>query len=370
MALKLPTLTLPSLPKRKFALSLAKAQPLSVGLDIGSHSIKICELTKTAKGGYKLLSLGSALMPPDALEDGALLDPDAVARVITTLVNNLKIKGRKVAISVSGYSVIVKKINLEVMTEKELEKHIHEEAEQYIPFDIDDVYLDFQDLKTNTDEEERTDVMLVAAKREVVDGYLNMLRTVGLKPVVVDVDAFALENAFEANFSLRENVALIDIGASKMNINIITNGISTLARDVVLGSRQITEQIQSRLNLPYEDAEALKLGARPAGDRHEELERIFADICRQWITELKRALDFYASNYPDAPIDKMILSGGGARVSGLADFFSQEIGLTVETFNPFAAAEVDTSAIDSAYLKAIAPQMALAAGLATRPVEF
>lgn len=370
MGFTLPKLHLPAWPKGGFSLSLAKAQPLSIGLDIGSHSVKICEFTRTAKGGYRLLSLGSALMPPDALEDGALLDPDAVAKVISNLADNLKIKGRKVAFSVSGYSVIVKKINLEVMTEEELDKHIHEEAEQYIPFDIDDVYLDVQDLHTNTTGEERTDVMLVAAKREVVDGYLNMLRMAGLKPVVVDVDAFALENAFEANFGLSDNVALIDIGASKMNINIISNGISTLARDVVLGSRQLTEQIQSRLDLPYEEAEAVKTGAQPAGELQADLERLFTEVCRQWVTEVKRALDFYASNYPDAPIDKIVLSGGGARVAGLADFFHKETGIAAETFNPFARAEVDASAIDPAYLKAMAPQMALASGLATRPVEF
>ncbi|MEW6594947.1 MAG: type IV pilus assembly protein PilM [Thermodesulfobacteriota bacterium] len=369
MDFKLPHLRLPSLPKG-FSLSLGKKQPLSLGLDIGSHSIKICEFVQTAKGGYKLLALGSALMPPDSMEDGALLDPDAVAKVIATLVSNLKIRGKQVAFSVSGYSVIVKKINLEVMTEAELEKHIHEEAEQYIPFDINDVYLDFQDLHTNTEGEERTDVMLVAAKREVVDGYLNMLRTAGLKPVVVDVDAFALENAFEANFGLKENVVLIDIGASKMNINIISGGISTLARDVVLGSRQLTEQIQGRFDLPYEEAEALKTGSQPAGDLQEGVERIFTETCRQWVTEIKRALDFYASNYPDVPISRLVLSGGGARIAGLADFIARETGIPAEIFNPFATAECDTSTIDPVYLKAIAPQMALAAGLATRPVEF
>lgn len=369
MDFKLPNLHLPSLPKG-LPLSFGKKQPLSLGLDIGSHSIKLCEFTQTSRGGYKLVALGSALMPPDAMEDGALLDPDAVAKVIASLVSNLKIKGKRVAFSVSGYSVIVKKINLEVMTEAELEKHIHEEAEQYIPFDINDVYLDFQDLHTNTEGEERTDVMLVAAKREVVDGYLNMLRSAGLKPVVVDVDAFALENAFEANFGLKDNVVLIDIGASKMNINIISGGISTLARDVVLGSRQLTEQIQGRFGLAHEEAEALKTGTQPAGDLQEDIERLFSETCRQWVAEIKRALDFYAANYPDAPIDKLVLSGGGARIAGLAEFIAKETGVPVEIFNPFATAEFDTDAIDPAYLKAIAPQMALAAGLATRPVEF
>lgn len=369
MDFKLPNLHLPSRPKGS-SLSFGKKQPLSLGLDIGSHSIKICEFRRTSGGGYKLVALGSALMPPDAMEDGALLDPDAVAKTIVALIRNLKIKEKRVAFSVSGYSVIVKKINLEVMTEAELEKHIHEEAEQYIPFDINDVYLDCQDLHTNTEDENRTDVMLVAAKREMVDGYLNMLRSAGLKPVVVDVDAFALENAFEANFGLKDNIALIDIGASKMNINILSGGVSTLARDVVLGSRQLTEQIQRRFDLPYEEAEALKIGSRPADDLQADVARIFKETCRQWVGEIKRALDFYASNYPDAPIDKLVLSGGGSRIAGLAELIATETRVPVEIFNPFAMAEFNSDAIDPAYLKAIAPQMALAAGLATRPVEF
>ena len=149
-AISLPKIKLPSFNVNLPDLNLPflKKQKLSIGLDIGSHAVKICEMTDTGKG-LELTSLGSAIMPEDALEDGALQDPDAVAEVITSLVKNLKIKGKKVAISISGYSLIVKKINLAVMTEEELEAHIHAEAEQYIPFDIDDVYIDFQDLKTS-----------------------------------------------------------------------------------------------------------------------------------------------------------------------------------------------------------------------------
>lgn len=344
-----------------------KQQALSIGLDIGSHSVKMCELADSGKG-LKLTRLGSATLPPDALEDGALQDPEAVATAVKALVKNLKLKGKKVAISISGYSVIVKKINLAVMTDEELEKHIESEAEQYIPFDIDDVYLDFQDLKTNTEEEDRTDVMLVAAKKEVIDGYLDMLREAGLQTVVVDVDAFALENAYEANFGLDENVALVDIGASKMNINIISGGTSVLARDVVLGSRQVTEQIQNQFDLTYEEAEALKVGRTPAEDKQEELEKIFVNTCTQWVAEIKRALDFYYSSHSDKPIHKLILSGGGAKVKGLTDFFKQEIEIPVEIFNPFANMDAETSPIDPEYLQHIGPEMALSTGLATRPV--
>jgi type IV pilus assembly protein PilM len=356
--LQLPSLHIPFL----------KRQTLSIGLDIGSHAVKICELAETGNG-YQLVALGSALLPPDSLEDGALQDPAAVGKVISSLINNLKIKNKKVAISISGYSVIVKKINLAVMTEEDLEKHIESEAEQYIPFDIEDVYLDFQDLKTNTATEARTDVMLVAAKRDVVDGYLNMLRAAGLQPVVVDVDAFALENAFEANFGMRDNVALVDIGASKMNINIISHGASILARDVVLGSRQLTEQIENLFGVSFAEAEALKTGETLAKDKQAELEVLFANTCSQWVTEVKRAIDFYYSNHPDETISKIVLSGGGAKIQGLTEFFEKETDIPVEIFNPFKQAAVDSRIIDPSYLKSIAPEMTLAAGLATRPVE-
>ncbi|HIJ89281.1 MAG: pilus assembly protein PilM [Desulfobulbaceae bacterium] len=356
--LQLPSLHLPFL----------KRQTLSIGLDIGSHAVKICELAESGQG-YQLVALGSALLPPDSLEDGALQNPEAVARVITSLISNLKIKNKKVAISISGYSVIVKKINLAVMSEEALEKHIESEAEQYIPFDIEDVYLDFQDLKTNTTAEDRTDVMLVAAKRDVVDGYLNMLRGVGLQPVVVDVDAFALENAFEANFGMEDNVALVDIGASKMNINIISHGASILARDVVLGSRQLTEQIENLFGVSFEEAEALKTGEIASKEKQKELETLFANTCNQWVTEVKRAIDFYYSNHPDETITKIVLSGGGANIQGLTEFFEKETDIPVEMFNPFTQAEVDSRAIDPSYLKRIASEMTLAAGLATRPVE-
>ena len=272
---KFPEIKLPQI-----KLSSAGKEKLVVGLDIGSHAVKICQLSKE-NDGFRLLNLGSAQLPEGAVDDGMLQDADEVGKIISALYKNLKIKEKKVAISISGYSVIVKKINLAVMTQTELEAHIQAEAEQYIPFDIDDVYLDFQDLHTNTEDDDRTDVMLVAAKKEVVDGYLDMLRAAGLKPVIVDVDAFALENAYEANFSLDENAALIDIGASKMNINIISHGTSTLARDVVLGSRQLTEQIQNRFDISYEEAEALKLGSTEAGERQTQLDEIFTNTCTQ-----------------------------------------------------------------------------------------
>ncbi|MDR9501372.1 MAG: type IV pilus assembly protein PilM [Desulfurivibrionaceae bacterium] len=344
-------------------------QKLTVGLDIGSHSVKVCEFAEAGKK-RKLVSLGTAQLPVGAVEDGELRDPEAVGEVIQVLINNLGIKSKKVAISISGYSVIMKKINLAVMTEEELQHHIQAEAEQYIPFDIDEVYIDFQDLKTNREDDERTDVMLVAAKKEVVNRYMKMLEGIGLQVVVVDVDAFALENSYELSMGQEGNVILVDIGSSKMNINIISGGASVFARDVFLGSRQLTEQIQVKMDVSFEEAEDLKISAQDPGGALSLLEETFAAACTQWILEIKKAIDFYNSNYPEHPLDKMVLSGGGAHIRGLDHYFANELFLDVELFNPFAAAEVDAKKIDPEYLTYIAPEMAISSGLASRKVPF
>jgi len=269
---------------------MAKKENLVIGVDIGSHAVKVCQLQKTGRG-YRVLAVGSAAILPGTVEDGVLQDPEEVAQAITELFKNLKIKNKRVGISISGYSVIVKKISLEVMSDEELAAYIAEEAEQYIPFEIDDVYLDFQVIQAARDESDRCQVMLVAAKKDVIDDYLDLLSEQKLLPVLVDVDCFALENIWESSSENRDNVALVDIGASKMNINIIVEGASVLAKDVVVGSEQLTDQIASTLDIDFEEAEKLKLGQVPAGEYQEELEELFTQICTQWVLEIKKAIE-------------------------------------------------------------------------------
>ena len=347
-------------------LPFTSQNELVVGIDIGSHAVKVCQLKRTSDG-YAILALGSNVLPDGAVDDGTLNDPEVVGDVIADLFKNLKIRNKKVGFSISGYSVIVKKVNLAAMEEAELEEHIMSEAEQYIPFDIDDVYLDFHDLKTSDSETNKTDVMLVAAKKDIVDDYLDMLQNLNLTAVVVDVDGFALENVYEYNYEKNDNIALVDIGASKMNINILSQGISVVARDIIVGSRQLTEQIQNVFDIEFEEAEQLKLGSLPAGDKHEEIEDIFSATCTQWILEIKKAIDLYHSNHPDQPLRKLFLSGGGAKVSGLADFLAQETELEIELFDPFANMVSNNKKIDPDYLKSIGPEMAIATGIALRP---
>jgi len=348
---------------------MAKKENLIIGVDIGSHAVKVCQLQQ-AGSNYRLLAVGSAAIPSGAVEDGVLQDPEEVAKAISELFKNLKIKNKRVGISISGYSVIVKKINLEEMSDEELAAYIAEEAEQYIPFDIEDVYLDFQRIKAGGQDNDRCEVILVAAKKEVIDDYLDLLHEQKLLPVLVDVDGFALENIWEKASANRDNVALVDIGASKMNINIIADGVSVLARDVVVGSEQLTDQIADTLEIEYEEAEKLKLGQIPPGKYQNELEEIFTRTCTQWVLEIKKAIDLYMSNNPDKPLTSLVLSGGGSKVRGLRQYIADETGLEVVIFNPFANMKLNKKKIDQEYLEAIAPEMAIAAGLAIRSAEF
>lgn len=346
-------------------MPLFSKQELVVGIDIGSHAVKICQLKRTS-AGYSLVAIGSTVLPEGAVEDGTLNDPEAVSEAISGLIKNLKIKNRKIGFSISGYSVIVKKVNLAVMDDGQLEEHIMAEAEQYIPFDIEDVYLDFQDLKTSKKDTDRTDVMLVAAKKEIVDDYLEMFQSLNLDPVVVDVDGFAFENSYEYNNPGGDNVALIDIGASKMNINILAQGVSVVARDIIVGSRQLTEQIQNLFDIEGTEAEKIKLGSAPVETMQEDVEEIFSSTCTQWVLEVKKAIDLYHANNPDQPLTKLILSGGGAKVAGLADFLKQETELDVELFNPFTNIKSNKKKIDPNYLESVGPEMAIATGIALR----
>lgn len=342
---------------------------LIVGIDIGSHAIKVCQLQKIGRQ-FKIINMGSSVIPAGSVEDGVLQEPSEVGKVLSSLLKNLKIKNKKIGISISGYSVIVKKINLENMDDNALAEYIKAEAEQYIPFDINDVYVDFQKLPPKKDSPDRCEVMLVAAKKEVVNDYIEMLNEVGLNTVLVDVDGFALENIWEAVSDRPENVALIDIGASKMNINIISDGVSVLARDVAVGSEQLTDQIMNSLGVEYQQAEQFKLGTVPLVEENDAVKSIFNKICTQWILEIKKAIDLYLANNPEKPLKSIILSGGGSKVKGLTEYLNRETGLDVIVFNPFRSMTYDINKLDKNYVESIASEMAIATGLAIRTASF
>ena len=340
-----------------------------VGLDIGSRSVKVAEITET-KNGRKLRRFGVADIPPGAIEDGAISDPETVAQIIRQLLKSASIKAGNVALSIGGYSVIIKKINVQTMPEEQLQETIHFEAEQYIPFDISDVNLDFQLLGEVENNPSQMSVFLVAAKKEMVNDYINLATLVGLTPCIVDVEAFALQNIFEANYDIQgENVALIDIGASKTSLNILKDNSSVFMRDVALGCIQINQKIMSMLDCSYDQAELIKFGEPSNKLSADELKQIISAVVTDWCTEIRRALDFFYTNYPDDPIKRIILSGGGANIAEFRQLLASESAAQVETLNPFNGVVVDEKSFDPEYIRQIGPQAAIAMGLALRRVD-
>src|SRR3954466_5946174 len=233
--------------------SLFRKPKSVVGLDIGSSAVKAIELKPQGKNGFKVAAYASEPVPPDTIVDGAIIDAVAVADAIRRIFDSKRFKGTEVVASLSGSSVIVKKIALPVMTEAELAESIHWEAEQYIPFDIQDVNIDYQVLDAGTGGESggTMDVLLVAAKKEKIADYTGVISQAGRTPIIVDVDAFALQNAFEVNYGLDKEqvVVLLNAGASAMNINIVTGDQSVFTRDISMGGNSYTEAVQKELNL-------------------------------------------------------------------------------------------------------------------------
>jgi type IV pilus assembly protein PilM len=341
-----------------------------VGLDIGSKAIKAAEIVE-GKKGFALSKFGMADLAPGLIEDGAIKDPEAVAEVLRGLFKSYGIKNRNVAISVGGYSVIVKKISVQSVTEAQLQDTIHFEAEQYIPFDINDVNLDFQILGENENNPNQMNVLLVAAKKEMVNDYVNLAEMAGLEPRIIDVDAFALQNVFELNYepSTEENIALIDIGASKTSLNILKGENSVFMRDVSLGCGQINQKIASLVNCSSEEAEAIKFGEGSDKISAEDLSEIISSVVTDWCTEIRRALDFFYSTYPDDQIKRIILSGGGGNIHELRQLLAVETSAEVSTINPFQRFYLDSERFDTEYLEKIAPQASICMGLATRKVD-
>src|SRR5262249_14741704 len=239
-------------------LGIGRSSKQVVGLDIGSSSIKAVEL-KGSKAGYELVSFGLEPLAQDTVVDGAIMDAPQVAATIGSIFDKNEIKTRQVATSGCGQAVIVKPVTLPSMTEEELYDRIQSEASQHIPFDIADVNLDYQLLESM---DSQMNVILVAVKKDKILNHTNVLAQAGKVPTVVDIDAFGLQNCFEVNYEpdAGQTVALLNIGASVMNINIVRGGIPLFTRDVSVGGNQFTDALQKELDLSFEDAERLKKG--------------------------------------------------------------------------------------------------------------
>jgi type IV pilus assembly protein PilM len=339
-----------------------------VGLDIGSKTIKVGEIIESNKG-YRLKKFGMVDIPSGTIEDGNISNPELISESIRQLFKTYGVKESSVALSIGGYSVIVKKISVQLMEEDKLQDTIHLEAEQYIPFDISDVHLDFQILGESESNPNQMNVFLVAAKKEMVSDYVDLVEMSGLSPCIVDVEAFSLQNIFELNYEIEnENVALIDIGANKTSLNILKGDTSVFMRDVTLGCEQINQKIVSLIDCSMEEAEDLKDGIDSDRISKEDLKDIISSVVADWCTEIRRALDFFYSTYPDDKISRIVLSGGGANIEEFRQLLAVETSAEVEVINPFRNIIVPDN-FDSSYLQQVAPQASICMGLALRRID-
>ena len=344
-----------------------------VGLDIGTSSVKIFQL-KESGGGFQLVNADVKPLDPEVIVDGTVMDAERVVSVIRDIFRENKIKTKNVSLSVSGISVIVKKINLPEMTEEELDESIQWEAEQYIPFDIEDVNIDYQILRpVGEDGKRQMEVLLVAVKKDKINEYTSLAQEAGLNPVVVDVDAFALENMYEINYEMNksEAVALIDIGAGLMNINVIVDGMPAFTRDISIGGNQFTEAIQKEFGVSYEEAEKVKKGENVEGVSFQEVVPILESVSNDIASEILRSFDFYraTSSVSKDQITRVMISGGCAKLKGLREFLSKQLGLEVGIVNPFQNIEILEGSFDFDYIQSIAPLTAVGVGLALRRVD-
>ena len=346
-----------------------KAKKTVVGLDIGSSAVKAVELKAVGKG-YRVTAFAAEPVPPDAIVDGAIIDAGSVADAIRRVFDgNKAFRTKEVCASLSGNAVIVKKITLPVMTENELSESIYWEAEQYIPFDIQDVNLDYQILDPGTGANARgsMDVLLVAAKKEKIADYTSVITQSGRTPVIVDVDAFALQNAFEVNYGLEAGkvVVLLNAGASAININILLGDQSVFTRDISMGGNAYTEAVQKELDLPFELAEQLKKGIPVDGATFEEAQPVLHAVTENVLLEIQKTFDFFKATAASDQIDRIMLSGGASRVDGFREMVQDRFNAPVEEFDPFRAVTWDAKKLggESGELAATA---AVAVGLALR----
>jgi type IV pilus assembly protein PilM len=338
-----------------------------IGLDIGSSAVKMVEIDRS-KRGFELQFAGMAPLPDGAVAEKSIKRADAVGMAVSSLHKGSKSRTKSVAMALAGKSVIIKQVTMASMSDAQLEKQIQMEAEPYIPFDIKDVNLDFFIMGDRPEKEGTMEVVLVAAKKDYMEEYFGLVSSQGLSPFVVDVDPFALEVMYEFCYPnvQEEVVALVNVGASTMNVNILKSGASQYTRDLPLGGDSITREIMRFFDVDYERAENIKRGSQLDSVNPRNLRKIFQRSCDYFVSELQRILDFFSSNVSYDPIQKIFLSGGASNTYGLSASMEADLNIPVELVDPFRSLKIDEKVFDVDYLNQIGPTMAVAVGLALR----
>ncbi|HBH04266.1 MAG TPA: pilus assembly protein PilM [Candidatus Rokubacteria bacterium] len=342
-------------------MALFRKTPEVFGLDIGSSAVKVVQLRESG-GTWRLVALGTASLPPDVIADGTIKDPPTVVDAIRGAVGKAGVKGSDATIAICGRELIIKKVQIPQVPPKEVHDVVQLEAEHHIPFAIDEVFLDYHGVGQH---DGVMDLILVAVKKSKVLEYAAVVEEAGLVPAIVDVDSFALGNQFELNFPEErgEAVALIDIGASIMKTNVVRGGATIFARDIPFGGNNYTQAIAQQLKIPFEQAEAAKLG-RDVGVRWEAVVPALETVSRELSLEVQRTFDYFASTAESERIGKIVLAGGCAQLPGLNDYLSSNWGIPVELAKPFERIEVDPAHAEE--VAGAAASFAVVVGLALR----
>src|SRR6185436_4350122 len=341
-----------------------------VGLDIGSSSVKAVELQKKGNNLH-LVNLGFENLQADTIVDGQIMELNNVSNVITSIFNEHQIKTSRIAAGVSGHSVIVKNIVLPQMSEDELQESFSWHAEEHIPFDISDVNLDYQVTSSSAD---ALNVLMAACKSDKIANMKQAIQLAGKQPVVIDVDTFALKNCYELNYLPKDGevVALLNIGSSTMNMNVLNGTRSVFARDASVGGSQYTSLLQKELGLTFEQAEGVKRRMPlPEGIEPRPIQPIIETVSDILALEIRKTMDFYRATADESEesIQKILVAGGSSKLPGLPEYLAKRFEIPVELFNPFKQIQVDDRKFDPDYMKEIVPEMAIAVGLALRGVE-
>jgi type IV pilus assembly protein PilM len=357
---------------------LSKKTPL-VAIDMGSHSIKLLQLAQLNNGKFELVSLGIMPLEQGSIVEGAIKDPDEVAKAIKNLVKAEKIKSNFVVASVSGEAVFVKKIKVPEMSDDELAEKITEEAEQYIPFDINDVVLDYQTLDRvngNLSQHEEQDpsmveVLLVAVQRDVIEERTDVLLEAGLKPVIIDLDVFALMNAARLNKDLTAMgaTALIDLGDSFTHVNILQKGSIGYTRDIPIGGGYCSTMLMSKFQVPFNQTHRMKGGYMPDGVKEDDVLALIIQGYKKVFDEIQKSFKYFHT-LSSTPVERILLSGGGCLINGIDAYMSDFLKVPVEHLDPMQGIKVNSRKFDLKMITEFTRLSTVAMGLATRRFNY
>ncbi len=332
-----------------------------LGVDLGSYSIKVAEAVST-RDGPVLKAFGQVRLPTGSLLGGVLKDSKRVTEKLNLLLENLKIKSKKAIVSISSYAAIIKRIKFALPEDKELNLAIQEEAEAHIPFNLEDVYLDYQ---VFSEEENIFDILLVAARKEIVEEVANLIQNVGLIPIIVDVDILAINNLFEYIYNPNKPVIFVDIGATKISIVLWAQGGLMLSRDLSFGLYELTEKIQNELNVSFEEAEVLKIQGTTEESQLKQLKKCFFDIYDRFLQDFESTINYFKSFYPSIHVEDIYICGGGSQLPYFLPFLKKNLGFNVHLFSPFTKLKYEEY-FDQKYLELISKEGIVALGLSIR----